>query len=246
MFIYSRAMIDKILQDVKKFIFIITLLMETFYIAYLIYSLAIGAGIFFANVTLLALSCAYATFTAVNQIKTTKLNKKDIRSVKKTYRIAKICVNAFTLGATLYGIVIASSAGTASIILAALTTIMWLFSVLFEIAVAVFDKYKELVIAAFEKDIRPIVKWIPGVDAPHVDVKDSVNQKIEALGDEFEDKLKAKKIIRKAEKKIRKQEKRKELHSVIAGKIKSLLPKKKQKNADADSEKKLKSPSGKK
>ena len=56
MFIYSRAVFNKIIEDIKKFIFIFSLIMQTVYIGYLVYAIVIGAGILYVNITLLILA----------------------------------------------------------------------------------------------------------------------------------------------------------------------------------------------
>ena len=238
MFIYSRAVFNKIIEDIKKFIFIFSLIMQTVYIGYLVYAIVIGAGILYVNITLLILAYTYAVFIVINQAKQKKISKNAQATVKKIYRRSKIFVNAFTLASTLYGVFIASSdAGTVAIILAAFTSIVWLLSVLLEILSYIFEKYAELITGAFEKDLYQFKKWLPGTDAP--EIKDKTNRKIESLGTEYESTLDAKKILRKAEKKIKKQEKRHELRERITGRIKSILPKKKTKitTDKADNEK---------
>lgn len=236
MFIYSRAVLFKISEDIKKFAFIFSLLTQIIYIGYLVYALIAGSGIFYANIILLVLSYTYSVFIVINRIKQSKKPEDSEKNVKKIYRRAKICINALTLGATLYGIFIAtSSPDTASVIFASFTTITWLLSVLLEIVVVIFEKYSELVAAAIEKDLYQFKKWIPGTDAP--EIKEKVNRKIETLGGAYESKLDAEKLLRKAEKKARNQEKRKEFRAAVTQKIRGLLPKKKAIPTDSRDEK---------
>ena len=246
MFIYSRAVMAKILNDLKKLIFIFSLIMQTVYIAYLIYAIVIGAGILFVNIALLVLICTYTLYAVINKIGQKKISKKADKVIKKIYRRSKITVKAFTLAATIYGIIIASSkVGTLTIIFAAFTTIAWLLSVLLEIAVWVFEKYAELFTGAMEKDLYQFKKWLPGSEAP--DLNEKTNQKLEVLGTSYENSLSTKKILRKAEKKIKKQEKRHERREYVADKVKSLLPKKKRKREpDKSAEEKPKITAGNK
>lgn len=227
MFIYSRAVLNKITEDIKRFSFIFSLLTQAVYVSYLIFALVSGVGIFFANIVLLTLSAAYAVLIVINRIEQQKHAKASTKALKKIYRRSKIAINAFTLGATLYGIFIAATApGTASVILATFTTVMWMISILLEVALTAFEKYSELVTAALEKDIYQFKKWIPGTDAP--DINERVNRKIETLGGAYESRLDAEKLLHKAQKRAKRQEKRKEIQSLITAKIKGILPKRKE------------------
>lgn len=237
MFIYSRAVLVKIADDIKRFSFIFSLLTQAVYIGYLVFALATGAGIFFANVVLLSLSATYAVFIVINRIKQQKLRKDSTKTLKKTYRRIKIAINAFTLGATLYGIFIAADApGAATVILATFTAVTWMISILLEIAVSAFERYSELVTAAMEKDIYQLRKWIPGTDAPNIDTR--VNKKIELLGGEYGSRLDAEKALRKAQKRVKRQERFKEFKTVITDKFKAFIPKKKSESDESVSDSK--------
>ena len=76
MFIYTRAATLKIYDDLKKFLFIFSASMQALYIGYLIYALAVGAGLLFVNIALMALSASYLTFIIVQQVKQKKLPKR--------------------------------------------------------------------------------------------------------------------------------------------------------------------------
>ena len=236
MFIYTRAATLKIYDDLKKFLFIFSASMQALYIGYLIYALAVGAGILFVNIALMALSASYLTFIIVQQVKQKKLPKDTVGMVGKAYRWSRICIKAFTLGATLYGIHIAASkVNTVTVILAALTTIAWMMSVLFELIKIIFERYYELIESAFAKDMYPIKKKLsilPGITADAPVIEDGVDRKLNALGGNLRSKIDASKLLKKAEKKAKRKERRDE----VIGKMKRLLPKKKIQKPETDSE----------
>lgn len=236
MFIYTRAATLKIYDDLKKFLFILSSSMQALYIGYLIYALAVGAGILYVNISLLALSVSYLAFMTVQHIKQNKLPKDTVGKIGKAYRWSRICIKAFTLGATLYGIHIAATkVNTVTVILAALTAIAWMMSVLFEFVKIIFERYYELIESAFNKDMYPIKKklsFIPGITAETPVIGDDVDRKLNALGGNLQSKIDANKLLKKAEKKA----KRKERRDAVVDKIKGFLPKRKKESSETNTE----------
>ncbi len=235
MFIYTRAATLKIYDDLKKFLFIFSSSMQALYIGYLIYAIAVGAGIIYVNIALLVLSAAYLIFMVTNYIKQKNISKDAVDKVGRAYRWSKICIKAFTLGSTLYGIHIATTRVTATaVILAALTAIAWMLSVLFELVKMVFERYYELIESAITKDLHPykkIANMIPGVNLESKAIDDEIERKLIGLGDGLKIKIDADKILKKAEKKATRRAKRKEFTDSIIGKVKGILPKKKKQDS---------------
>ena len=221
-FLYTRAATLKIYDDLKKFIFIFSVTTQALYIGYLIYALCAGAGIIYANISFLALASAYLAFLLIYAKRKKDEAKDKIETVSKIYRWTRIILKAGTLAATVYGIHIAATSVTfTTVLLAALTTIAWVLSILFELVRMVFERYYELIEAAVVKDTYPIIMK---AQAPEIESK--LDAKLEAIGGELKEKIDAEKLIRTAEKKAKKQEKRRAAKDAVIGKIKSIFPKK--------------------
>lgn len=224
-FLYTRAATLKIYDDLKKFIFIFSVTTQALYIGYLIYALCARAGIIYANISFLALSSVYLAFLLIYAKKKKDEAKNKIETVSKIYRWTRIILKAGTLAATVYGIHIATTSVTfTTVLLAALTTIAWVLSILFELVRMVFERYYELIEAAVAKDTYPIRKIIMKAQAPEIESK--LDAELEAIGGELKEKINAEKLIRTAEKKAKKQEKRRAVKDAVICKIKSIFPKK--------------------
>ena len=236
MFIFTRAATLKIYDDFKKFIFIFSLAMQALYIGYLIYALTVGAGVLFANVTFLALSAIYTVLLAIHGTGKKQEDKSKLKTVGKIYRRVRIGIKALTLAATLYGIHIATTRlTTAAVILAAMTTIAWVLSVLFELVRIIFENYYELIEAALAKDFYQFKKILPGSEPPKI--KSNVDGKLEALGGELKEKIDADRLLKNARKKQAKREKLERIRGGIAKRIKAILPSGKKNKISEESEK---------
>ena len=210
-FIYTRAATMKVYDDLKKFIYGFSISMQALYIGYLVYALVVGAGILWINAVLGTLSLAYLMFMIVNHNTQEKLPKDTVSAVGKAYRWSKICAKAFTLGVTLYGIHMATTTvTTATVIFAALTTILWILSVMFELIKFVFERYYELIESAISKDVyqfKKIINFIPGKKAEEPKISESVDKKLNDLGDKLKVKIEAEKLVKKEEKKAKRKDK---------------------------------------
>ena len=137
MFMYTRAAIDIVIGDIKRYcnIFKYSSMIFTFlYFGYVLYS---KSGNFFVNVILLGLFSSYTIFDLLTHKKDFKPLKKFIR---RSYKGIKFFAKTFTLGVMIYGIYTASiSVSAISIILATLMIIMWVLQLLLEIVIEIFD-----------------------------------------------------------------------------------------------------------
>ena len=165
--LFTRAATLKIYDDLKKFIFIFSVTTQALYVGYLTYALLTGAGILFANIAFLLLSVAYSVLLLIYGRRQKEKDKDKIEAISKIYRWTRIVIKAGTLAATVYGIHIATTKVTfIAVLLAALTTIAWVLSILFELVRIVFEKYYELIEAAILKDTYPIRKLLMKAEAP--------------------------------------------------------------------------------
>ena len=214
MLIYSRAAGLKILDDLKKFTFIYGIVIQGFYICYLVYALIVSAGNLWANIVLALISSAYLAFSVVIHKRPELLSRVGIRKTKHIYNISRLGIRAFTLALTLYGIHIAAShVSTLSIILAALTVMGWTLGVLFELVKFVFEKYFDLMFTAIKADIQPFANVYNKLTRKEAEEKGAPTKTeiyLESLASDYRKELESKKLQAKADKKAKKEAEKKE------------------------------------
>ena len=87
---YTRSVIGDTIDAVKRIARAIELVVQFVYIAYLIIAIALGNGILFANIFLLALSVAYLIYDVASAREWyTKLQEKIRDNVKQIVKITK-------------------------------------------------------------------------------------------------------------------------------------------------------------
>ncbi len=224
MFIYTRALGYKILDDLKKFIFSFGIASQLLYIAFLIYALASGSGIFAVNLILLVLCVGYLTFYAITGRSGDKKNKKSSsRAAAHAFAISKILIRAFTLGVTLYGIHIATTnVSTVNVILAALTVIGWTLGVLFELVRIVFERYFDLVSTAVKTDVQPYLNLYNKIarrEGEPERERTRTDEYLDTLATKLKNEITEKKAIESAQRQERKLEAKRQK----VEKVKSLL-----------------------
>ena len=162
MFKYTRAAVDIIINDIKKYcnIFKYGSMIFTFlYFGYVLYS---KSGNFIINIILVGLFSFYTVFDFLTEKKDFKPFKKFIR---RSYKGIKFLTKTFTLGVMIYSIYTATTSVSAiSIILATLMIIMWVLQFLLEIVIEIFDDKKDLVVAGWNKDIENLKKPVTVVN----------------------------------------------------------------------------------
>lgn len=172
MFKYTKAAIDIVIEDIKRYCNIFKYGSFIFTFIYLGYAIYSKSGIFAVNIILLSALLFYFIFDVITHNKDLKQLKKIVRRV---YKVIKYSMKTFTLGVMVYSIYAASTNVSAiSIILATLMIIMWFLQLLLEFVVEIFDDKKDLIIAGWSKDIdnlkRPVttvnnfIKKVKGED----------------------------------------------------------------------------------
>lgn len=153
MFQYTLAVVDKTVRDVKSVGRIISISTQIIYILYLIYAIIAGIGTLWANIALLCVSALYFAFNIYCLLKLDGEMQTAKDSVRHAYKTVKLAINAVTLAMTLYGIYIAAKeVSVITIVLAGLSTIGWMFSLLLEITVYFFESRRMLFIEALKAD----------------------------------------------------------------------------------------------
>lgn len=162
MFKYTKAAVDIIIGDVKRYCNLFKYGSMIFTIAYLVYALVMKTGNLVINGVLLGLFVLYIFLDFITNKKDFKLLKK---FVKRSYKGIKFTNKTFSLGVMIYGIFLASSnASGISIILATLMIITWVLQALLELIIMIFEDKKDLLVEGFNKDIENIKKPVTTVN----------------------------------------------------------------------------------
>ncbi len=154
---YTIVAVKKTVDDFKKILFFSTVVMQLFYIAYLVYATSTGRGFFPINVGLLFLSVAYfGFFLYVSQNEA----KKGVKKLgKKVYTYTKLFVNLLSLGIMIYGLFSTAGNLTAvSLLFTVFMGILWLFQVLFQFLVYIVESRAKLIIDGMKIDFENITK----------------------------------------------------------------------------------------
>ncbi len=164
MFDYTKAAVEKTVNDCKLFAHIYNIAVQLLYILYLIYAIAAHAGILWVNIALLTASSLYFIFYIFMHKMNSRMHK-DIKSVaRRTYQYFKLSMRALTLGTMIYGIYIATTHVTPlSVILAALAVVGWTLQVIFEIALYFIESHAKLIMAGVEADKESLTKPVRAV-----------------------------------------------------------------------------------
>lgn len=162
MFKYTKAAVDIIIEDIKKYCNIFKYGSMIFTFAYFIYALYTNNGNVIVNIVLISLFFLYTVLDILTHNKDFKLLKKIIR---RSYKSIKLLTKTFSLGVMIYGIYMATTnVSPISIILATLMIILWVLQLLFEIVIEIFNDKKDLLIAGWNKDIENLKKPVTTVN----------------------------------------------------------------------------------
>lgn len=205
MFKYTRASIDLIIRDIKKYYRIFRFISFIVMLSYFVFAAITGLGVLWVNIALASLLVVYEV---TSQFITSKKTKKYLR---RSYNWLKFIVRAVSLGFIIYGIYeAAEKASPLTIILATLMIIFWITQVTFEILLEIFEDKRDLFLEAVKADfdlykekyekpintVKSVVNFFSG--------KSNEKTPIEEVKDEKESKnlLRLKKHIEKNEEKI--------------------------------------------
>lgn len=152
MFKYTRAAIDTVVEDIKRYCNILKNGSIIFTLLYFVYVFCTGSGNLTINIVLTALFIVYTFLDLITKNKELKSLKKFI---KKSYTWIKFITKTFTLGIIVYGVYTATThVSPFSIILVTLMIILWALQLLFEIVISIFEDKRDLLVAGWSKDIE--------------------------------------------------------------------------------------------
>ncbi len=214
MFKYTRASIDAIIGDIKKYYYTFKYGSLLLTIAFFAYAAIMKYGYFWLNIGLLICFVLYGIFELVTMNKNFRGAKKLIR---RTYRWTKIGINTVSLAGVVYGVYMANySSSAVSIILTTLMIILWVLQVLFEIVLEICENRRDLVVDAWNEDINVMKDGVQTVKDTVMKPINSVNNFIKKVkGEEIEEpeepkERKKNKNIRRLDEIIEKKRLRKE------------------------------------
>ncbi len=158
---YTKAAIQKTVDDFKRLDYIRNVATQTLYIAYLIYALCAGAGILWANIALLSASLLYFFFFLF----ITRIYKKPLTKIlMQVFKRLKQLVRLATLGIMVYGIYTATKHLTApAVIFAAFLIVGWLLQIVFEVVFKFFIHRAQFVLEGIEADYEQLTKPVKSV-----------------------------------------------------------------------------------
>ena len=161
MFDYTKAALTQITKDFKKLCYILNVVTQTLYIAYLVFALATQKGVFAANVTLLSIASAYFVFFLIMTNRDANKLKKRVKTV---FKRSKQVINFFTLGVIFYGIyVTAGNVTPMSVLFAAFMVVSWVLQIIFELILYVILNRLQLFKEALDADVENLKKPVTTV-----------------------------------------------------------------------------------
>ena len=164
MFDYTRAAIDKTLQDIKNFKYGFDIFTQAFYVVYLVAAIFLKIGNLYANIILAVVSLAAFILYFVLYEKSGERYEKLRRLKNHAAKTVKLLVNGFTLGVSIYGISVASGeVRFITLLFALLSLVMWMFGVLVEIITYIVEDRVDYFKEAFALDKQEFKKPIGAV-----------------------------------------------------------------------------------
>ena len=154
---YTKAAFNKIIGDFRKIANGIKITTQLLSIVYLIYALFTNKKlpIQIANAVLLALAIGYFVFFFIVEMR--KGRKELKRLVKEIYGWSKRSIKFFTIGITVYGLIVAKiEFDPLSFLLVVLMVIGWVLELLFYIIIKFLDAEKTFLLDAVKSDLANV------------------------------------------------------------------------------------------
>ena len=92
MFEYTRATLDKVVNDLKRSVTVFNFSSQIVYILYLIYAIIVPVGFLYINIALLTLASLYFIFYIIYYSKKGRFSKEVKETVKHSFSFAKIII----------------------------------------------------------------------------------------------------------------------------------------------------------
>lgn len=186
---YTRASIDIIIADLRRYYNIFKYVSRLAMIAYFIFAIIAGLGLFPVNIAMLSLISLYSLVELIFDFKHKKL-------IRRSYKWLIIILRAISLGFVVYGVYETSEKATPlAIILITLMIIFWLAQIIFEIIVEIFEDKRDLFLAAVHEDfketkekygkpietVKNVFNFIRGKESEPVDEEEKDSREVKIL-----------------------------------------------------------------
>ena len=182
MFDVTKETIRRTSIKMKKVAHITEIMVQLFYIGYLVFALFMQRGIAITNGILLVICCAYFLFYVITvKYKYTKKEKLQRKRVKRLVKWAKIIIKMVVIGFAIAEMIMFEENRTiSSSVLLAIMIVSLLITIILDLLVAAITNEMELIYGAFMKDMEKGIKiynFFSKKDI-EVDVSDKVTSKI--------------------------------------------------------------------
>lgn len=162
MFDYTKAAWQKTKEDLNKLGFAINLSLELIYIAYLIYAIIIGSGLFIINIILGILCIAHLVF----YLSITKFGKdpacENCKFLKKwiasLFKWSKRVIRLVTISFAVYDIITTDENDLISLLLTGFMIIGWILGIIADVVIKILKDRVTLMIDGIEMDVLPAIK----------------------------------------------------------------------------------------
>lgn len=174
---YTRAALNKIIDDLKKAAMIFKVGSLVFFTAYAIYSIVVSIGLLAVNIAVSLMSSGYLIYYLVTYGRDSEEEKKVRKNVKTLFDLSRIFVNAISVSYVIYSAYyMASNFTPVSLMLVALSFVSWVLQLLLYMSAHFLDTRKDLIIAGFYSDVERI-KFIGGFIMKKEDSEELISPK---------------------------------------------------------------------
>ena len=224
MFIYTRAVLDDALKDIKKIIFNLSIAIGVFAIFLPLYKIITNTGLLIANIVLLISASGafgFSFYIDKSEIDNKKAIKKKVKAINKwIIRIVKFAVIIFSSYELL-----TSKYDVIALIILLVTIFLWVMEILLDAVAKVIEKRVNFIITAFNADVAPAVKILnalnklKGDELIEWDISKEDMRRLDKLAETFKEEKKAEKLEEEAKRRFRRRRYRKEFIEKIKAKL---------------------------
>ena len=166
MFEHTRASVDHILMELRRFVFGYRVTVQSVYIVYLLFAIFVPMGHLAVNIALLAIGVGYLVFTLIFDLGQEKHKRTTRIRVRRWVNYTKLVLKAYALGVVIYTAAISLSHATPiSLLMPALTSVLFLIQVIFEVVLYYVESRAQLLMDSMTMDLEPITKPVAQVGA---------------------------------------------------------------------------------
>lgn len=166
MFEHTRASVDHILMELRRFVFGYRVTVQSVYIVYLLFAIFVPMGHLAVNIALLAIGVGYLIFTLIFDLGEERRVRQTRIRVRRWVNYTKLVLKAYALGVVIYTAAISLSHATPiSLLMPALTSVLFLIQVIFEVVLYYVESRAQLLMDSMTMDLEPITKPVAQVGA---------------------------------------------------------------------------------